>query len=611
MAPTVAMAVAEGVDETAPPVKSSRFSGKLWLLWWYLEWALPGLGMFSEAYIIFSAGQIGVFQQAMWPTCYVWYNDCDADMVKHLAGYIQICGIMAGMLLWGFLGDYTGRKWGSRCVAMIMLSGCILLTFTPWANSAYGYFCYFMVSQTWYGFGVGGEYPMASASAAERSATTPELRHLRAQQVILVFSNQGMGNLTNASVILICMAIFDLRSAASTKQINPNNPSQTTTTLDPTNSKHALALTYGFGAIACLVMVLYRNMYLEESEMFAEEKHIEAKLNVKAVGWRKHTCSLYYYWPRQLVASAAWIANDFAFYGNKLQQNVFLAILFPGVTPYKKQQWNVLNSFIALLGYYAAAALCDKPWYGRVRCQNIGFAAMFVFYIIIYAQWGNMGVPCKNGASPPDCASADGAKAFQALYYLSSFFNQFGPNATTWLVAGEIFPTDIRATYHGFAACMGKLGAIISSLWISYIDSNNLTGWSQGTDPSKPGGVRMVFLISAIWALGGMVVTWIWLPDTTGLDLEEYDRMQRCMLEGRFHDYHGEAVNPKHLSLWEIYVLRWHKQYNPEQDRIQFETELKEYALTNKDGVEQMKRMSLASEVMNNDVMEAAAKAEK
>ena len=31
---------------------------------------------------------------------------------------------------------------------------------------------------------------MASSSAAERSATTPELRHLRAQQVILVFSNQ-------------------------------------------------------------------------------------------------------------------------------------------------------------------------------------------------------------------------------------------------------------------------------------------------------------------------------------------------------------------------------------------------------------------------------------
>ena len=34
---------------------------------------------------------------------------------------------------------------------------------------------------------------MASSSAAERSATTPELRQHRGRQVVLVFSNQGMG----------------------------------------------------------------------------------------------------------------------------------------------------------------------------------------------------------------------------------------------------------------------------------------------------------------------------------------------------------------------------------------------------------------------------------
>ena len=266
----------------------------------------------------------------------------------------------------------------------------------------------------------------------------------------------------------------------------------------------------------------------------------------------------------------------------------------------------MLNNFIALLGYYTAAALCDKPWYGRVRCQNVGFMAMFVFYIIIYAQWGNMAVPCKGSASPPSCASVGGAQAFQALYYLSSFFNQFGPNATTWLVAGEIFPTDIRTTYHGFAACMGKVGAIVSALWISYIDTTNLTGWSETGTPNAPGGARMVFLISAIWALGGLIVTWFWLPDTTGLDLEEYDRMQRCILEGRFHDYHGEAVNRKHLSLWEIYVLGWHKQYDPEQDRIQFETELKEYALTNAAGHHQMQRMHVADELRKTEDIDGA-----
>ena len=40
-------------EEIAPPARKARFSGPFWLLWWYLEWAIPGLGMFSEAYIIF------------------------------------------------------------------------------------------------------------------------------------------------------------------------------------------------------------------------------------------------------------------------------------------------------------------------------------------------------------------------------------------------------------------------------------------------------------------------------------------------------------------------------------------------------------------------------
>ncbi|GAX75042.1 hypothetical protein CEUSTIGMA_g2486.t1 [Chlamydomonas eustigma] len=526
-------------EDLAPPPRKARFVGAFGLLQWYLEWAIPGLGMFSEAYIVFSAGQIKEFQTAMWPTCFQTYTECDNNMINHLSNYIQICGIMTGMLLWGFLGDnITGRKWGSRCVSSIMLLGVLLLTFTAWAPCAYCYFVFFMVAQTWYGFGVGGEYPMASSSACELSATTPELRHLRAQQVMLVFSNQGMGNLSNALVILISMAFFG----------------QTGVHLTFTGSRNVLALQYGVGAFFCLVMVCYRFVLLEESQMFAEEKEIVVKA-LKASGFKKHWMSCRFYFWRQWVASSGWVANDFAFYGNKLQQNVFLSVLFPSATNYVKQQWSCLNSFIALLGYYAAAGLCDKVWYGRVKCQWFGFMAMFVFYIIIYGQWNNMAVV--------GIASNHGAQAMQALYYLSSFFNQFGPNATTWLVAGEIFPTDIRTTYHGFAACMGKLGAIISSLWISYISDS-----------------RKVFLISAIWGLCGAIVTIIWLPETTGLDLEEYDRMHRYMLEGRFQEYHGEAVNPRHLSLWEIYVQRWHKQYDLDLDRQQFEEEIKQYGFT-------------------------------
>lgn len=39
---------------------------------------------------------------------------------------------------------------------------------------------------------------------------------------------------------------------------------------------------------------------------------------------------------------------------------------------------------------------------------------------------------------------------------------QFGPNATTWLLPGEVFPTDIRATCHGISAATGKIGALVA-----------------------------------------------------------------------------------------------------------------------------------------------------
>ena len=55
-------------------------------------------------------------------------------------------------------------------------------------------------------------------------------------------------------------------------------------------------------------------------------------------------------------------------------------------------------------------------------------------------------------------------KSFQAMYFLSSFFNQFGPNCVTFLVAAEVYPTPIRATAHGFSAASGKLGALLAAI---------------------------------------------------------------------------------------------------------------------------------------------------
>ncbi len=41
---------------------------------------------------------------------------------------------------------------------------------------------------------------------------------------------------------------------------------------------------------------------------------------------------------------------------------------------------------------------------------------------------------------------AAGAKAFQFIYFFASFWNQFGPNCTSFLVAGKIFISVTKAS---------------------------------------------------------------------------------------------------------------------------------------------------------------------
>lgn len=56
--------------------------------------------------------------------------------------------------------------------------------------------------------------------------------------------------------------------------------------------------------------------------------------------------------------------------------------------------------------------------------------------------------------------------------------------------------------------------------------------------------------------------TLIFCADTTRLDLMQLDLYWDKIMEGRPKDYHGEAVNPKNLSLWERMLGRG-RAYDP------------------------------------------------
>ena len=71
---------------------------------------------------------------------------------------------------------------------------------------------------------------------------------------------------------------------------------------------------------------------------------------------------------------------------------------------------------------------------------------------------------------PPDPSAAATPFLKQFLYYFSSFWGQFGPNATTWLLPAEVVPTEMRAMCHGFAAAVGKAGALVAGVVFNLVD---------------------------------------------------------------------------------------------------------------------------------------------
>lgn len=169
--------------------------------------------------------------------------------------------------------------------------------------------------------------------------------------------------------------------------------------------------------------------------------------------------------------------------------------------------------------------------------QMLGFLMDFILFVVPAFKFNYY-------------TSKAGVTAFQTMYFLSSFFNQFGPNAVTFLVAAEVYPTPIRATAHGFSAACGKLGALTAAVLYNYIDT------------------QTKFYVVPWFGLAGMLVTVLFLPDTTGLDLKEQERRWQFLRAGRGDEYHGIAVHPQHLSLWERF-RGVGKYYDPEADYAQ------------------------------------------
>lgn len=92
----------------------------------------------------------------------------------------------------------------------------------------------------------------------------------------------------------------------------------------------------------------------------------------------------------------------------------------------------LVNNLCGLVGYYCAAKVIDMPSIGRVKLQCFSFMLCGVIFLTAGAIF--------NKTSP---------QVLMFLYFFSSFVVNFGPNVTTYVMAAETYPTELRGTCHG------------------------------------------------------------------------------------------------------------------------------------------------------------------
>ncbi|KAF5611253.1 inorganic phosphate permease [Fusarium tjaetaba] len=491
--------------------------------WYFRHAVIPGAGLGLEGYVLFSIGNLEPLFKAVWPDC--WGKEpttCSHNWIASVT-YLEIIGIMVGQAVVGVMGDWVGRRWGLIQDAAIMFIGLLMLT-ASWGLTLQGWVICYAWSLFFYGFGVGGEYPITATSSLEGVSSggrisTREDRLHRGRRVTTAFLMQGWGQFVNQVILIVLLAIFN-----NGKSSPPYSKSA---------AQYTFRLSFAFPAIGTLWLLYYRTYRMRS----AGKQLAEAKKRSNVTGYDVNALRHCFtnFGGRLFATAGTWFCNDVFFYGNKLFQGQFIKVISPdSKSIFTTWTWNLVNITVSLAGYYLASLLIDNKMYGRKMMQQVGFFMCFLMFVIPAFKFDYYTSPA-------------GIHAFQAMYFISSFFNQFGPNSVTFLVAGEVFPTPIRATAHGFSACIGKSGALLASVLYNYID-----------DQTK-------FYVVPWFGLAGMLLTWIFLPDTTGLDLKEQERRWHYIRDGKESEYHGVAVNPTHLSLWERF-RGLGKSYDPEAD---------------------------------------------
>jgi PHS family inorganic phosphate transporter-like MFS transporter len=500
---------------------------------WYHFTAIvvAGMGFFTDAYDLFCISLVTKLIGRVYYT--VPGSPHPGSLPPTVAAAVNgvaFVGTLSGQLFFGWLGDKVGRKsvYGMTLLLMIICSVASGLSFSHTPTTVMATLCFF---RFWLGFGIGGDYPLSATIMSEYAN-----KRTRGTFIAAVFAMQGFGILAGGAVAIGVTALFKNRFPAPPYAVNPAAST-------PAEADYVWRIVLMLGALPA-ALTFYWRMKMPETARYTAliaknaeraaadmSKVLQVEITKEQAGdlevahkyrpspsfglfsgefVRRHGLHL-------VGTASTWLLLDIAYYSQNLfQKDIFSAIgwIPPAATMSALDELYHIaraQTLIALCGtvpgYWFTVAFIDSV--GRFKIQAMGFFMMTGFMLGL--------------AVPYDYWTGKGHQAgFVAMYALTFFFANFGPNATTFIVPAEIYPARLRATCHGISAASGKVGAIIGSFGFLYL--------AQSPDPAKtahgylPGiGVRNSLFVLAGCSLMGFMLTFL-VPEPKGKSLEEMSR---------------------------------------------------------------------------------------
>lgn len=509
--------------------------------WFHVKACLvAGVGFFTDAYDIFAINIAATMLGYVYGKGNAGLNP-NQDLGVKVATPI---GTLVGQLLFGWLADVVGRKKMYGVELMIIITGTFAQALSGQGH-AVGIIGVLIVWRFIMGVGIGGDYPLSAVITSEFAAT-----RIRGRMMTAVFAMQGFGNFTAALVALIVTEAY--------KHKILHGP----VTYDAID--YCWRLLIGLGAVPAVIALYFRltipetprytmdiernvqqasqdvNTFLTTGTYKVDPDAIVERVKAPKASWADFTHHFGQWKNGKVLLGTAysWFALDIAFYGLGLNSSIVLtAIGFGSSTNGNKQAkayeslhnvsvGNLILSAGGLIPGYWVSFLFIDSW-GRKPIQLMGFTLLTIIFVCMGFGYDKM----VHG-------TAAAKKAFVFLYCLANFFQNFGPNTTTFVVPGEAFPTRYRSTAHGISAASGKLGAIIAQVGFARLKDIGGTNAFIGH----------ILEIFAFFMLTGLFATTL-IEETKGRTLEELsNENQEGFITGgagplELHD--GVVVDPR------------------------------------------------------------------